>query len=190
MIAHNPLDAEGWITELEKVYGILKSTEAEKVDCALHLLQGPAATWWDVEVQKKVDGKHTWEQFKQLFLDHHFPESKRDEYMEEFMLLRQAERTVAEYEREFARLARFAPQLTTKDADRASRFLKGLNLEIFTIVKGINPGSYADTLACAMRIEVGKVLKKQRNEKKRNKNDQLGGFNKKPFVKNNNSASG
>lgn len=105
----NPLDAEGWIVELEKVYGILKSSDEEKVDCAVHLLQGPTATWWEVELKKKTDGKHSWAQFKQLFFDHYFLVAKKKEYMEQFRRLKQAGRTVAEYKIEFSRLARFLP---------------------------------------------------------------------------------
>lgn len=190
IVAYDPLDADGWITELEKVHIILKCTEEEKVDTVVHLLQGPAATWWKVEVKKKRDGKHTWGQFKKLFFDHHFPITKKIEYVEQFLQLKQAGKTVAEYEIEFSSLARFVPQFTTEDVDRAARFQQGLHNSIEKLVVGINPTTYADTLACAMHIQAIEMKEKKVNERKRQKQEQQGGFSKKPFTQRYGQSSG
>ena len=83
------------------------------------------------------------------------------------MNLRQVGRTVTEYEIEFSRLSRFVPQFTTEDKDRAERFLDGLHLGLMKLVATSNPTTYAETLACALRIEAIENLEKKHADRKR-----------------------
>ena len=94
--------------------------------------------------------------------------------------MKQSGRTVAEYEIEFSRLARFVPQFTTVDADRAARFVQGLHTSLQKFVAASKATTYAAILESALRIEAIETLEKR--GKKRQKLDQQGNPSQKPYA--------
>ncbi|CAA0840149.1 Unknown protein, partial [Striga hermonthica] len=68
----------------------------------------------------------TWDMFKNLVRDKYYPSYYRAEMERQFLALQQGTRTIDEYEREFTRLAGFAPDLVRTEAQRAQRFIDGL----------------------------------------------------------------
>ena len=75
--------------------------------------------------------------------------------VEEFTNLKQGNLTVAEYARQFDRLAKFAAELVPTDYLRVNKFVRGLRPKIEMGVKLANPGntSYADVLETAIEVE-------------------------------------
>ncbi|KAL5575229.1 hypothetical protein UlMin_016928 [Ulmus minor] len=106
--ATDPLKAEKWVTEMEKAFLVVRCTDAEKVDYAAYMLQEDAYDGWRM----------------------YFPKSVRREKEREFSRLEQGNKTVAEYEASFARLAKFAPDLVATEESRARRFEEGLRASI------------------------------------------------------------
>lgn len=127
----DPLEAEKWLTEIEKTFTVLPCTEEEKVSRAAYMLQGSAHDWWlMVQRQHEDDGLLTWNGFRDAFYDKYFPESVRRQKEDEFIKLQQRSKTVAEYEADFTRLSKFAPSLVATDLSRARRFESGLRPRI------------------------------------------------------------
>ena len=123
-----PLVAEKWLTEMDKVFRVLRCTEEEKVNYATYMLQGDAYDWWRMEKDKHNHDPepYTWEMFKATFYEKYFPTSVRRQKEREFIKLEQGNMTVSQYEAEFARLERFAPTLVADEDSKAWRFEEGL----------------------------------------------------------------
>ncbi|XP_040948741.1 uncharacterized protein [Gossypium hirsutum] len=84
----DPSTAENWMESTKRVLQQLECTPRESLICAVSLLQGEAYLWWE---SKKYVGE--------LYI-----EDKR----QEFLMLKQGNLSVVDYEREFSRLSRYA----------------------------------------------------------------------------------
>lgn len=72
---------------------------------------------------------------------------------EQFIYLKQRERSVDEYVTEFLRLSWFAPNLVKDEEDRAERFQQGLRLEIQKLIASQELGTYNEVLTAARKVE-------------------------------------
>ncbi|XP_075663221.1 uncharacterized protein LOC142632761 [Castanea sativa] len=133
-----PMEAEKWIIEMEKVFKVLECSEGEKVTYAAYMLRGDAYDWWRLEEDKRGQETEpwTWELFKSVFYEKYFPKSIRFQKEKEFIRLTQGNMTVAQYEAEFSRLAKFAPTMVVDEETKARRFKDGLR---FRIKQGVVP---------------------------------------------------
>jgi hypothetical protein len=74
--AVGPMDAEDWLMDTERKLKAVGANDEEKVRYAIHLLSGPAASWWDNEVTLQLPKKvFSWEEFKEKFRTFHVPKS-------------------------------------------------------------------------------------------------------------------
>ncbi|XP_028079588.1 uncharacterized protein LOC114281334 [Camellia sinensis] len=75
--ATNPLEAEKWLTEMEKLFPIFECTDDQKVTYATFMLQGIANNWWQMEkrIHEHDANPYTWERFKNAFNEKYFPRS-------------------------------------------------------------------------------------------------------------------
>ncbi len=71
----------------------------------------------------------------------------------EFVNLRQRHLTVAEYEREFVWLSRYAREIVPTDANRCRRFMEGLNDNIKLHIIALLIKDFTQLVAAAMNIE-------------------------------------
>ena len=55
-----PMEAEKWITEMEKVFRVLESSKGEKVAYAAYMLRGDAYDWWRLEEEKRGQEIEPW----------------------------------------------------------------------------------------------------------------------------------
>ncbi|XP_028112589.1 uncharacterized protein LOC114310698 [Camellia sinensis] len=99
-----PMKAEAWVLGIEKLFEVFPCTEAQKVQLAAFTLEDEARRWW--MLTRTIHPELTWDRFLGLFYDKYFPQSMRDKKVTEFETLRQGNKTVAEYEAQFAELAR------------------------------------------------------------------------------------
>src|SRR3954470_1647047 len=105
-------------------------TDEEKVRFAAHLLEGPAATWWDnFQITTPIEDV-TWAIFEDGFRTAHISSGVMSLKKKEFHNLKQRHRSVAEYIEEFNNLARYAPDEVDTDAKRKENFIEGLNDEL------------------------------------------------------------
>ncbi|XP_057961589.1 uncharacterized protein LOC131168476 [Malania oleifera] len=130
----DPVRAENWIQEIEKILGVLNCTEKQKVTFATFKLAGEAERWWgsvkQMEEHRPIPIVLTWARFKELFFERYFPATMRNAKMEEFMNLTQGSLTVQQYAAKFQELSRFAPFVIPDEAKKAWKFQRGLRSEI------------------------------------------------------------
>ncbi|XP_028052737.1 uncharacterized protein LOC114257164 [Camellia sinensis] len=124
------------------------SSEAQKVQLAAFTLEDEARRWW--MLTRTIHQGLTWDRFLELFYDKYFPQSMRDKKVTEFETLKQGNKTVAEYEAQFAELARFAPYMVDTDYKKARKFEGGLRSTILDKVNMLKLPTYVDVLERAV----------------------------------------
>ncbi|XP_028064936.1 uncharacterized protein LOC114268039 [Camellia sinensis] len=145
------MKAEAWVLGIEKLFEVFPCTEAQKVQLAAFTLEDEARRWW--MLTRTVHQGLTWDRFLELFYDKYFPQSMRDKKVTEFKTLRQGNRTVAEYEAQFAELARFAPHMVDTDYKKVRKFEGGLQSAILDKVNMLKLPTYVDVLERAVIAE-------------------------------------
>src|SRR3954471_10414608 len=128
--ATEPMVALDWLRSVNKDLVTVGCTDAENVRFAAHLLEGPAASWWDTfQITHPLDTV-TWAMFEEGFRTNHVSSGVLSLKRKEFRNLRKTNCTVAEYIDEFNNLSRYAPEDVDTDAKRRERFLDGLSDEL------------------------------------------------------------
>ncbi|XP_071900975.1 uncharacterized protein [Coffea arabica] len=75
--------------------------------------------------------------------------------------------SVAEYEVQFTKLSRFAPELIATEQRRVRRFVQGLNVEIQESLAAVRIDTFADAVERAQRVGVARAQVKSFQSKKR-----------------------
>ena len=75
-----------------------------------------------------------WDAFRDEFRKKIIPKVVRDKRGEEFIGLKQRALTVAQYEIQFTKLSKYAPEMINTEEKRKRRFLQGLNVELQRIL--------------------------------------------------------
>ncbi|XP_028059897.1 uncharacterized protein LOC114263531 [Camellia sinensis] len=119
-----PLKAEVWVLGIEKMFDISLCTEAQKVLLAALTLEDEARRWWML-IRYEHQGTN-WAEILEVFCEKYFPPCIRDRNVIEFENLKQGNKTVAEYEAQFTKLARFALHMVNTDYKKARKFEGGL----------------------------------------------------------------
>jgi hypothetical protein len=87
--AAEPLEAMDWIGSVNKDLVTTGCTDAEKVRFAAHLLEGPAASWWDTyQITHPIEDV-TWDSFQEGFRAAHISSGVMGLKKKEFRDLRQ-----------------------------------------------------------------------------------------------------
>ena len=102
-------DVEFWVTEVEKAFSGCRITEENKMALAEYQLKSDANDWW-VAKKRNTSEAITWEGCKVMFYEKYFPSSTRDKMLSKLLVHKQGNRSVSEYESEFNRLIKFAPE--------------------------------------------------------------------------------
>ncbi|XP_028071743.1 uncharacterized protein LOC114274072 [Camellia sinensis] len=145
------MKAEAWMLGIEKLFEVFPCIEAQKVQLAAYTLEDEACRWW--MLTRTVHQGLTWDRFLELFYDKYFPQSMRDKKVTEFETLRQGNKTIAEYEAQFAELARFAPHMVDTDYKKVCKFEGGLQSAILDKVNMLKLPTYVDVLERAVIAE-------------------------------------
>nr|XP_051196726.1 uncharacterized protein LOC127310066 [Lolium perenne] len=140
-------------------------TEAEKIRFTAHLLEGPAAMWWETyQLTHPIDGLD-WETFKEGFRTAHISSGIMNLKRDEFRSLRQGGRTLREYMDDFCALARYAHEDIDTDAKRKEKFLNGLKGELKIPLTVAYAPSYQSLLDQAIALDNN--IKKEENRKRK-----------------------
>ncbi|XP_057981301.1 uncharacterized protein LOC131166745 [Malania oleifera] len=130
----DPIVAENWVQEMEKILTVLDCNEKQKVLFATFKLTGEAEWWWLrvklLEKQQAVPTVMTWKRFKEFFYNRYFPTTTRNAKVEEFFNLTQGLLTVQEYTARFVELSRFASFMVLDEYQKARYFNRGLKQRI------------------------------------------------------------
>ncbi|XP_028091544.1 uncharacterized protein LOC114291857 [Camellia sinensis] len=138
------MKAEAWVLGIEKLFEVFPCTQVQKVQLAASTLEDEARRWW--MLTRTVHQGLTWDRFLEPFYDKYFPQSMRGKKVTEFETLRQGNKTVAEYEAQFAELAQFAPHMVDTEYKKARKFEGGLRGTILDRVNVLKLPTYVDVL--------------------------------------------
>ena len=171
-----PVEARSWLKEMEKSFKIIGVEEGQKTIFATYLLKEEANYWWESKEAMEPEGVVTWERFTELFLQKYFPEHMESRMEIKFLELKQNNRTVAEYEKEFTELSRFVPHFVDTDKKKARRFQHGLKPWIKTRIAAFELTEYVKVVNKAEVIEAGSNFDPKENEGKKRKFESWGGY--------------
>ncbi|XP_028120019.1 uncharacterized protein LOC114317460 [Camellia sinensis] len=146
-----PLKAEAWVLETEKIFEVFPCTDAYKVLLATFTLKEEARRWWMLARDENRD--LTWDRFKEMFYEKYFPQCNRDRKVSEFEKLKQGTMSVAEYEAKFTELARYAPHMVDTDYKKARKFEGGLHVKMLDWVNVLKLEKCVDVLDRALMSE-------------------------------------
>ncbi|KAJ9536386.1 hypothetical protein OSB04_un000446 [Centaurea solstitialis] len=136
--APTPVDAENWISHIQKIFEVLGCPEEHKTKLAAYKLEGDAQRWWYAIKQAKgnayVDSL-SWMGFREAFYQQYFSAAEKNSFVREFAMIRQKDdETVSEYLARFLRLAGFAGSLAGSASEQAEKYRSKLINEKFSDV--------------------------------------------------------
>ncbi|XP_016684456.2 uncharacterized protein [Gossypium hirsutum] len=163
----DPVKVKYWLKSLERVFKQVMCSPEDYLRCAVLLLKEEAYNWWEtIEAVVPAD-KLTWEFFQNEFKKKYVGKRYLDKKKREFLDLRQGNKIVAEYEREFVNLSRYARDVVPTEEEMYIRFEEGLNDEIRMMIGGIEIREFVVLSDRAQKME--EVYNKKMYREKRGK---------------------
>ncbi|KAJ8748557.1 hypothetical protein K2173_003458 [Erythroxylum novogranatense] len=166
--------AEHWIEKVKWVLDEISCPAEQMVHYAVSLLQGAAYEWWKFVMRSpQLPVPLTWEFFAQEFKTKYVTEAYKKERWKQFLNLKQRSLSVVEYDREFNRFNKYAPESVLTEEFRCHQFEEGLHdsikehLAAFTLLQQV---TYHQLVQAAMKIERQETIRKERSQRR--------GFNK------------
>ena len=98
-----------WLEKLERVLDEVRCLVDQKATCAISLLQGVTYDWWKLVLRKPLlPNPVTWDYFVTEFNTKYVTDDYKESKWKKLLTLRQGKLTVAEYEKEFSCLSKYA----------------------------------------------------------------------------------
>ncbi|XP_028062423.1 uncharacterized protein LOC114265790 [Camellia sinensis] len=148
---NEPLKAETWLLEMEKLFEVFPRSKTQKVLLATYMLKDEAQRWW-LLIQTN-NGNMTWTQFNEIFYNKYFPQCFKDQKVSKFQELKQGRMSVPKYEAKFMELAWFALHMVDIDYKKERKFEGSLDLEVFDQVGVLKLPTYVEVLDGALMAE-------------------------------------
>ena len=163
--------AKFWLEKLERELEEVKCPHDQRTSCAVSLLQGEAYDWWKLVLKSpRIPNPMTWKFFVQEFRVKYVTEMYRDSKWIQFLNLKQRSLSVAEYEKEFSHLSKYASELVLTEAFRCRQFEDGLHdsikryLEPMTSLQTVD---FYHLVQTAMKVKRLETSSKERFQKKK-----------------------
>ena len=102
----DPTAAKSWIEELEKAFRACQIPKDQKLSMAAFLLKRDANNWWKRVSRDLV--QPTWQTFRDEFFWEYFSDAAREQMTSDWLVLRQGNKSVDEYEADLSRPLQFA----------------------------------------------------------------------------------
>ncbi|XP_071933088.1 uncharacterized protein [Coffea arabica] len=165
----DPDVAEQWLEKMIDIFAALRYSEERQVTFTVFQLEGAARSWWNIIRTKweREQTPRTWTNFVREFNAKYFPPLVQEKKEDEFIRLRQGTQSVAEYESQFTRLSKFAPELILTEQRRARRFLQGLNVEIQKDLAVAQITTFSDAVEKALGSENARLQVRNFQNRKR-----------------------
>nr|GEV85422.1 hypothetical protein [Tanacetum cinerariifolium] len=134
--ATTPVDAENWISHMEKIFDVMGCKDAFKTRLAVYKFEGNALAWWKAYKQAKGGDVWlitvTWAEFKELFFLQFFPRAKQERLKREYQSIHQTDtETSTEFMQRFLRLVGFLGAAAGTAEEQAKNFQWGLRKSTF-----------------------------------------------------------
>ena len=123
--------AEFWLEKLERALDEMRSPRDQKVTCAVSLLQGATYDWWKLVLRNPLlPDLVTLDYFVIECNTKYITDDYKESKWKQFLTLRQGKLTMAEYEKEFNRLSKYALESVLTEKFRCRQFEEGLHESI------------------------------------------------------------
>ena len=121
----DPERAEKWLEVMINIFAALNYAEDRQVQFAVFQFEGPARAWWNVIRAKweREGTAWTWVNFVPEFNEKYLPPIVQEKREDDFIKLRQGTLSVSEYETQFMKLSKFAPELIATEQRKIRRFV-------------------------------------------------------------------
>ena len=163
--------AEFWLEKLERVLEEVRCPPDHRVSCTVSLLQSEAHDCWKLVLRSlRIPNPMTWEFFFKEFRAKYLTEMYRDSKWKQFLNLKQRNLSVAENEKEFSNLSKYAPELVLTEAFRCRQFEDGLHDSIKRYLEPMTSLQIVDfyqLVQAAMKVERLDTSSKERSQKKK-----------------------
>ncbi|MQL90507.1 hypothetical protein Taro_023106, partial [Colocasia esculenta] len=168
----DPLLAESWMREIEKIFRAIRCAEEDKVTLATYMLQERADVWWASLLRTRFeDGAIdvAWDEFVRLFQAKFVHEHVQDRMEQEFLSLAQGSMTVLEYEARFFELSKYAPHIVADERRKTKKFVMGLKPSLRTRLVAFDHCTLDEALsaACRQEGEMEQYLEEKKASQKR-----------------------
>ncbi|XP_071729070.1 uncharacterized protein [Rutidosis leptorrhynchoides] len=125
--ASTPVEAENWITHIEKIYRVLGCEERFWVPLAVYKLEGDAQRWWIALRQAKggieFEDSLDWVDFKELFFHQYFSEAEKEAVIREYANIKQRnDEYINDFTKRFLRLVGLIGAATGSAEDQACKY--------------------------------------------------------------------
>ncbi|KZV22209.1 hypothetical protein F511_28150 [Dorcoceras hygrometricum] len=147
------------------------------------MLKGDAALWWKGAVVGLFLESLSWCEFKKVYYEKYFPVDARSQLIWEFMSLRQGDKSVAEYVRQFERGCTFVPSIATVESEKLRQFTDGLRPDIRHDVNMADVETYMAAVNRAYRSERGWKDMRDDYQRKRQMQQPIRGQSSQPPAK-------
>ena len=162
--------AKFWLEKLQRILEEVRCPPDQRVSCVVSLLQSEAYGWWKLVFRSpRNPNPMTWEFFIQEFRAKYVTEMYRECKWKQFLNLKQRNLSVAEYEKEFSLLSKYASGLVLTDAFRCRKFKDGLHDSIkryLAPMTSFQQVNFYQLVQDAMKEEILETSSKERSQKK------------------------
>ena len=138
----------------------------QRVTFTVSLLQGSAYDWWKLVLRSpRLPDPIPWEFFIQEFRVKYVSDMYRETKWKQFLNLKQRNLSMAEYEKEFSHLSKYAPESVLTEVFRCRQFNDGLNESIkryiapVTVLQQVN---FYQLVQVAMKVEKYEASSRER----------------------------
>ena len=139
--------------------------------CSVSLLQGSAYDWWKLVLGSvRLPNPIPWEFFVQEFRVKYVSDMYRETKWKQFLNLKQRNLLVAEYEKEFSHLSKYAPESVLTEIFQCRQLKDGLNESIkrylapVTVLQQVN---FYQLVQEAMKVEKSEASSRERFQKRK-----------------------
>ena len=123
--------AKFWLEKLQRALNEVNCPPEKMAKCAVSLLQGVAYDWPKLVLRNPLlPNPISWDFFVQEFQTKYVTDDYKETKWKQFLNLKQGKMTVAESEKEFSRLNKYAPKLVLTETFRCRQFEDGLKESI------------------------------------------------------------
>ena len=148
---------ELWLEKLERALDEVRCLVEQKATCSILLLQGAAYDWWKQVLRNSLlPDPVTWDYFIIEFNIKYVTDDYKESKWKQFLTLRQGKLTMAEYEKEFNRLSKYAPESVLTKKFRCRQFEEGLHESIkrnLMAVTSLQVFNFYQLVQAAIKIE-------------------------------------
>ena len=163
--------AELWLEKLQSALDEVKCPPEHMAKCAVSLLHGATYDWWKLVLRNPLlPGPISWDFFVQEFKTKYVTDDYKETKWKQFLNLKQGEMIVAEYEKEFSCLSKYALEPILNETFRCIQFEDSLKESIkryLTVITSLHVVNFYQLVQVAMKIEKSEMISQERKSKRK-----------------------